>query len=355
MNNFIENFKKLKLPSFASLQVCFDLGTSTTRIGIVSKGIALKEPTCLGLNKRNHEFIFFGQEAKLIIGKVPEFITIVKPMVNGIISDFDAQVALIRKFLQIAIDPYSSGNLFKPQIEIIAAYPSIATEIEQKAVEEVFYKIGVSKVTLVPKILPTAIGCGFNIFAHKPVFIVDMGGGLIEMGIISGGGTVTYKATKNAGEQMNKLVYNYIYLKHGIILGETTCEEMKINLLTFKDSDKTMVVRGKSLETGLPKSAKIKVTDIKEALLTNLNQISDSIKEIIEGAPPEVVDEIYSNGVVLAGGLAQIPGIDTFFKQELKVDIHPSESPLNATISGLLRLAKSKEHLEMIQGGVQYP
>jgi len=355
MNNFIENLKKLKLPSFSHLQVCFDLGTSTTRIGIQGKGIALKEPTCLGLNKKTHEFIFFGQEAKLIIGKVPEFIGIVKPMVSGIISDFDAQVALIRKFVQLATAPYNTNySLMKPRLEVIAAYPSTATEIEQKAVEEVFYKIGVSKVSLVPKILPTAIGCGFNIFAHKPVFIVDMGGGLIEMGIVSGGGTVTYKASKNAGEQMNKLVYNYIYLKHGIILGETTCEELKINLLSFKDDDKTMVVRGKSLETGLPKSAKIKTTDIKEALLANLNQISDSIKEIIEVAPPEVVDEIYEQGIVLTGGLSQIQGIDTFFSQELKVKVHQADYPLNTTVNGLLRLGRSKEHLQMIQGGVSY-
>lgn len=350
MNHFIEKFKNLKLPSFSHLQICFDLGTSITRIGIVGKGIVLREPTCLGMNKKNHEFIFFGNEAKLIIGKVPEFINITKPMIHGVISDFDAQVSLIRKFLQLAIEPYHANYAFiKPRIEVIAAYPSIATEIEQKAVEEAFYKVGASRVFLVQKILPTAIGCGFNIFAHKPVFIVDMGGGLIEMGIISGGGTVTYKATKNAGEQMNKLIYNYLYLKHGIILGETTCEDLKINLLSLKGEDKTTVVRGKSLETGLPKSAKVKTSDIKEALLINLNQILDSIKEIVEIAPPEVIDEIYTQGIVLAGGLSQIPGIDDFFTQELKIEIHPAESPQNATISGLLRLAKDKDRLKMLQ------
>ena len=353
MNHFIENLQKLKLPSFSNMQVCVDLGTSMTRIGIVGKGIVLKEPSCLGFNKKTHEFIFFGHEAKLIIGKVPEFISISKPMVHGIISDFDAQVSLIKKLISSATEPYRAHYSFvKPRIEIIAAYPSIATEIEQKAVEEVFYKVGVAKVYLVQKMLPTAVGCGFNIFAHKPVFIVDMGGGLIEMGIISGGGAVTYKATKNAGEQMNKLIYNYLYLKHGIILGETTCEELKINLLSLKSDEKTMVVRGKSLENGLPKSAKVKTSDIKEALHTNLNQILDTIKEIVEIAPPEVIDEIYKHGVILTGGLSQIPGLDDFFTQELKIGVHVAEHPENATINGLLRLARDKERLKMLQANL---
>lgn len=350
MNNFIANLKKLQFPSFNSLKVCFDLGTSNTRIAIPDKGIVLKEATCLGLNKKINEFIFFGHEAKRIIGKIPDFIHITKPMVNGIIADFDAEVALVRKFVDKSILPYTTNYHFiRPSIEVLTAVPTLATEIEKKAVEEVFYKIGASKVYLVEKALANIIGCGFNVFAHKPVLSVDLGGGLIEISIISGGGIVTYKALKNAGEHMNKLIYNYVYLKHGLILGETTCEDIKINLLNFKNNEKTIIVRGKSLETGLPKSAKIKTSDVKEALITNLNQILDSIKETVELSPPEVVDEIYNQGVILTGGLANIPGLDMFFSQELKIEGHAVDLPENAVINGLMRLAKHKEQLQILK------
>lgn len=350
MDNFIANLKKFQLPSFSSLKVCFDLGTSNTRIAIGDKGIVLKEPTCLGLNKKIGEFIFFGQEAKRITGKVPDFIHIMKPMVHSIISDFDAEVALIRKFVEKSVNPYiSSYSFFRPSFEAMTAVPSLATEIEKKAVEEVFYKMSASRVYLIEKSLASAIGCGYNVFAHKPILIVDMGGGLIEISIISGGGIVTYKALKNAGDHMDKLIYNYVYLKHGLILGEITCEELKINLLNFKNIDKTMIVRGKSLETGLPKSAKIKSADVREALITNFNQILDSVKEVIELSPPEVVDEIYNQGVILTGGVANIDGIDQYFSQELKIESHAIDFPENSVVNGLLRLGQHKEQLHILK------
>lgn len=349
-NNITRLLKKIQLPSLSNLQVCFDLGTSNTRIAVKDKGIVLKEATCLGMNKKINEFIFYGAEAKRIIGKVPDFISIVRPMTNSIIANFDAEVALVKTFIDKAISPYMMNYpLLKPRLEILTAVPSLATEIEQKAVEEVFFKTAAGKVNIIEKSLANAIGCGFNVFAHKPILIVDLGGGLIEIAIISGGGIVTHKSLKNAGEHMNKLIYNYVYLKHGLILGETTCEELKIQLLNFKNQEKTMIVRGKSLETGLPKSAKIKSGDIKEALLTNINQILDGIKEVIELSPPEVVDEVYNQGIILTGGLANIEGIDMFFSQELKIETHVVEHPENSLINGLSKLIVHKDKLQILR------
>ncbi len=350
MNNFIEKIRNFQMPFFSKLQVYLDLGTTNTRIAVKEKGVVLKEPTMIGFNKKIKEYIFFGKEAKEIIGKVPEFISIQQPIINGIISEFDAEVALIDNFISRAVSPYLSQYPFlKPNLDAAVAVPPIATEIEQKAIEEVLAKVGFSRINLFPKPLVTAIGCGFNIFAHKPVFIVDMGGGLIEMSIISGGGIVSHKTLRNAGEHMNKLIYNYIYLKHGVILGEATCEELKTNLLTFGDGEKTLVVRGKSLETGLPKSVKIKTSDIKEALLSNFNQIVDAIKEIIELAPPEVVDEIFEHGIVFTGGLSSIPNIDSFFSNELKIKIALAENMENNTIIGLMKIGRRKEMVDKLK------
>lgn len=353
MFNFIENFKKIQLPFFTYMQLYLDMGTTNTRIAIKDKGVVLREPTVLGYNKKTKEYVFFGNEARAIIGKVPEFLSVERPMVSGIISNFDSQVALLDAFFKRGVIPYLGNGPLRPSFEAIACVPFSATEIEEKAVEEVLYKTGVSRVYLVEKPLATAIGCGFNIFAHRPLFIVDLGGGIIEATVISGGGVVLQRSLKNAGEHMNKLIYNYIYLKHGLILGEITCEELKINLLNFSDEEKTQITRGKSLETGLPKSVKIKSSDIKEALLSNFNQIVDTIKEMVELSPPEVIDEIYEQGIILTGGLAQIPGLANFFEAELKIKVVLTDNIESSTIIGLIKIGRRKENLQKLK--IQLP
>jgi len=344
MFNFIGNLKKINFP-FSNLEVYFDLGTSTTRIAIKDKGIVLREPTYLGYNTRTKEHIFFGKEAKTILGKTPEFIKIIRPVIGGVVSDFDAEVSLIKNFLEKSVFLYFSNHLIKPAITAIVVVPSVATEIERKAVEEVLLKAGCSEVIVVEKPLLTGAGSSLHIFSHQPNLIADLGGGLIELAIISGGGIVGQKSLKNAAEHMNKLIYNYIYLKYGVILGEATCEHLKIDILNFVNEEKTTTIRGKSLETGLPKSVRVKTSEIKEALLANFNQIIDAIKELIETSPPEVVDEIFKRGIVLSGGLANIKGIDNFFANEIKIDVFCAENPLDATINGIMKIAKNRNDL----------
>lgn len=344
MFNFIRNLTKIKLP-FSTVELYFDLGTSQTKIGIKDKGVILREPTYLGYNTRIGEFIFFGREAKSIVGKTPDFIKITRPVVNGVISDFDAEVALIKKFLEQSVYLYFSNKLIKPLIRAVTIIPSIATEIEQKAVEEALLKAGSSEVYLIEKSLATAAGCNIDIFSHQPNLIADLGGGLIELSIVSSGGIVSQKNLKTAGDHMNKLIYNYIYLKYGVILGEATCESLKIELLNFVNNEKATTIRGKSLETGLPKSVRITTSDIKEALLTNFNQISDGIKELIEDAPPEILDELLKRGIIITGGLAQIEGIDRFFSTEMKIDVYRVEDVNNATINGLMKLSKNFDQI----------
>lgn len=351
MLKFIEFFKKVQIPFFSSLHVYFDLGTTTTRIAIRDKGIVLREPTYLGYNTRIKEYIFFGHEAKTIVGKTPDFIRMVRPMVNGILSDFDAEVALIEFFVKKAVYPYfSQSRLIKPTLKALSHVPSIATEIEHKAVEEALGKAGCAAAYIIEKSLATTAGCGFDIFSHHPHFVIDLGGGLIELSIVSGGGIVIQKTLKNAGEHMNKLIANYAYLKHGMVLGERTCEDLKINLLRFTGEEKTVMVRGKSLETGLPKSVRMKTSDVKEALLTPFNQIIDAAKELVELSPPEIADEIFKGGITLTGGMAAIEGIDHFFSEELKFPIIIAEHYADATIHGLMRLDKNQDALFKLFG-----
>lgn len=349
MPDWFARFKDISIPFLTSFKVYFDLGTSSTRIAVKDKGVVLREPTFLAYNSQSRDYIFFGMEAKSIMGKTPEFLKIVRPTINGIVSDFDAEVALTKRFIDKSVLPYTSSRfIVKPPIDALAVYPFIATEIEQKAVEEVVLKAQCSSVMLVKKPLAVAAGCGFNIFSHTPHLVVDMGGGLIEISIVSGGGIVTNKTLKNAGEHMDKLIANYIYLKHGLILGEATCERLKIECFNFKGDEKIMLVRGKSLENGLPKSVKIKTSDIREALLNNFMQITDAIKELIEVSPPEVVDEIFDTGIFLTGNLASIEGLDSFFNEEIKIDVHRPAHFADAAIYGLAALDKDRNSLMAI-------
>lgn len=348
MFNFTNFLSKIKLPFFSDFEIYFDFGTIETKIAIKDRGVVLREPTCLAFNSRTSEYIFYGSEAKSIIGKTPDFIKIVRPVIGGVIFDFDAQVALIKKYLERSVYLYFSRQMIKPALTGFAVVPAIATEIEQKAVEESLYKAGLSRVFLIEKELSTAAGCNLNIFSHQPNLVVDLGGGLIEMSIIGSGGIINQKILKNAGDNMNKLIYNYVYLKYGVILGEATCEDLKINLLNFEGIEKTAIIRGKSLETGLPKSVRIKSSDIKEALLTNFNQIIDTVKELIESSPPEIIDEVISRGIYLTGGLSKVNGIDQFFEQEIKINVIKEESNLYATINGLTKLASKKEELSKL-------
>ncbi len=348
MINFIENLKKIKLPFLNEEIICVDLGTNTTRIALKEKGVIVREPTCLGYNIRIKDYIFFGKEAKTIIGKVPEYIKIIKPIINGVISDFDAEVSLLRYYIQNSVMVFFQNFLLKPTFSVIACTPHSSTEIEQKAIEELFSKLGFFQTYIIEKPIANALGAGINVFSHQPALIVDMGAGLVEIAIVSGGGIVSAKAIKASGESMNKILYNYIYLKYGLILGESACENLKVQLLNFESDNKTLSIKGKSLETGLPKEVKIKSADVKEALITSFNQIIDAIKELIESSPPEILDEILSKGIILCGGMSRIKGIEDFFAKELKIPVYVNEFHEDTTIYGLLKLSKDFNSLSKL-------
>jgi len=346
---FIQNLIKSISP-FTQLSVAFDLGTHTTKIGMKGKGVVLREPTCAALRTQpTKEYLFYGLEAKQILGKTPEFLHIIKPMVNGIVSDFDTEVALLRYYIDKSVAPYTRSMFIKPPIHAVTAVPTIATEIEQKAVEEALLKSGCSAVSMIRKPLATAAGAGFNVFFHKPHLVVDIGAGITEISVISGGGIVSYKSIKQAGDYMDKVIANYIHLKHGVVLGETTCEKLKIACLNFSDTEVTELVRGKSLENGLPKSVKIRSSELREALTPTYTLIIDTIKELIEMSPPEVVNDIFHEGILLTGKAALIPGFSTFIGNELKMKVVVPEHASEATIYGLMKIADSPEHLKTVR------
>jgi len=330
-------------------KIALDLGTSNTRIGIHEKGVVIREPTYIALNTKNSEYLFFGIEAKEMYGKAPHFIHIIKPMRDGVVSDFDAEVALMRHFFQKAVYPFFSGrNIVKSKLIGYTVVPTSSTEVEQKAIQEALIKAGLHEVHLIEKPIACALGAHLPIFSNTPYFVIDLGGGLVEMVVITMGGIVAQKIFKNAGEHMDKLIHNYIHLKYGLLIGEATAEFLKTTLLRLDNQEKVETVRGKSLENGLPKSIRVKSGDIKEALVSHFNHIINMAKELIETVPPEIIDGIMKNGIVLTGQLAHVPGIESFIETDLKVPVKIAPSPQDATINGILLSLSDKKNLSRL-------
>jgi rod shape-determining protein MreB len=346
--NFIQKINKFKVPFFNSFTICIDLGSSFVRLAIKGKGIVCSQPSYLGYHRQNKEYIFFGEEAKKIIGKTPEFLKIVKPISNGVITDFDAATALVFHLVKEYLSPYFGKYFIRPPLRAVTAITKNATEIEKKALEEVLIKSGFSEVFIVEKPIATASFIKSNIFSHHPILIVDMGGGLVEASVVSGGGVIANKILKTGGDYFLQQIIHYLYLKYGINIGLNTSEALLTNLLKFNQEEKQMVIRGKSLENGLPKSIKVRSSDVKEALVPAFINIFDTIRELIEILPPEVVDEIYKNGIFLAGGLANITQINQYFSKELKIQTAVFEKPENAVTNGLLRIADDDEKLRRL-------
>ena len=234
------------LPNWFSSDIAIDLGTSNTLLFLQGRGIVINEPSVVAVDQRlvgRNRVVAVGREAKDMLGRTPGAITAIRPIQKGVISDFDAETALVHKFMEKSVHIYLKGmSLLKPQMRALASIPYVATEIEQKAVEEILLKLGFSSVFLIEKPIAAALGAGINVFYHHPHLLIDMGGGLTELSIVSGGGIVAGKTLKSSGDAMNHTLAHYAYLKYGIILGEATCEYLKLNVLNFSHSNKTLSI-----------------------------------------------------------------------------------------------------------------
>lgn len=351
MRNIVSKLKQFNFNTgllFKPTSVAVDVGTAMTRFGIEEKGIVLREPTFVGKNTRTNHVIFFGSEAKDILGKSPEYIVISKPFEHSIISDFDATVSLLSELLKKSVLPYYRSNLIKKGLAAYAVVPTSSTEVEQRALQEALIKSGFQSAYLIERPIAAAFGADIQIFSNQPAFVMDIGAGSVELAVITMGGIVCSKVMKLGGDHMDKLIYNYLHLKYGLIVGEQTAETLKIKLFSLLDSKEVFPVRGKSLENGLPKSVRVTAADIREALATCVNQIVDGIKELIETIPPEIVDGLIKSGIVMTGNMAYIPGLDKYVSNEVKLPVIRARKPEDATVLGLMKLIEEPTSLKRV-------
>lgn len=345
-----------KLFSLFSHDIGIDLGTANSLVYVRGKGIAIREPSVVALHKKTKRIIAIGTQAKRMMGKTPPEIVVVKPLQHGVISDFDVTEGMLSYYIQQVhtVDSMFS-KLARPRMVI--GIPSGVTEVERRAVWEAALKAGARSAFLIEEPMAAAIGANVNINEPTGVAIVDVGGGTTEIAVISLGGIVVGKTVKIAGDEMDEAIVNYTRLRHGLLIGERTAEELKIQIgSAFKMADKNggrgdrmSVVRGRDIETGLPRSLKISENEIREVLAEPISQIIDAIAEVLEETPPELISDISQNGIILTGGGALLRGIDKLIVERVKMPVYIVEDPLTTVVRGTGKLFEDIALLERVK------
>lgn len=344
-----------------SHDLAIDLGTANTLVLVKNKGIVIREPSCVARQKKTKKILAIGREAKKMLGKTPGTIEALRPLRDGVIADFDATEAMLAYYIKKVHE--TPAQLFPkiPRPRVVIGIPSGVTEVERRAVQEVALRAGARKAYLIEEPMAAAIGAGLPIEESSGSFICDVGGGTTEMAVISLGGIVASKCLRTAGDEMDEAIVAFCRLKYSLLIGEATAEEVKMQIgsafppASGGEEERSTVVRGRDLETGLPKSIKLGSGEIREALAPVLNQIIEAIGELIEETPPELVGDFMERGLTLAGGGSLLPGIDKLLEQETKMPVWRIEDPQTAVVKGCGKVLESERLLEKVKvtGGLR--
>ena len=298
-----------------SNDIGIDLGTASILVYIKGKGVVLKEPSVVAIDRDSSKIMAIGEEARLMIGRTPGNIVAVRPLRQGVISDYTVTEKMLKYFINKA-----SG----------------ATEVEKKAVEDATYQAGAREVTIIEEPVAAAIGAGIDIAKACGNMIVDIGGGTADIAVISLGGTVVSTSIKVAGDDFDEALVRYMRKKHNLLIGERTAEEIKINIgAAYRRPEVlTMEVRGRNLVTGLPKTIVVTSDETLEALREPAMQIVDAVHNVLERTPPELAADIFDRGIVLTGGGSLLSGLDALIEEKTGISTMIAEDPLTAVAIG---------------------
>lgn len=324
-----------------------DLGTANTMVYLRGEGIVVSEPSVVAIDKRSKQVLAVGHEAREMIGRTPANIVAVRPLRDGVISDFDTTQAMIHHFIKSAHNNYIKG--FKiPRPRIVVGVPSSVTEVERQAVIDAAKTAGAREVFIVEEAMAAAIGVGLPIEEASGSMIVDIGGGTTDIAVLSLGDIVVDNTMRVAGDEMNQDIVDYVREKYNILIGERSAEDIKIEIGSASPlkEEKEVVLQGRDLLTGLPKSIKFTSTEVREAINVSLSQITEAVKDAIEDTPPELLKDIYNDGIYVAGGGALIRGLDKYWREELNIPINIVEEPMAAVAKGT---AKMLDHIDLLQ------
>ncbi|MEG2017807.1 MAG: rod shape-determining protein, partial [Clostridium sp.] len=310
-----------------------DLGTANTLVYIKGKGIVLREPSVVAINKNTGKVLAVGNEAKKMIGRTPGNIIAIRPMKDGVIADFDVTEKMLKHF----IEKVGAKNSFKSP-RIVVCFPSGVTEVEKRAIYEATKNAGAREAYLMEEPMAAAIGAGLPVNEPTGSMVVDIGGGTTEVAIISLGGIVTSMSLRVAGDELDQAIIAYIKKQYNLMIGERTAENVKIELgsaFEIEDEEpRIMQIRGRDLITGLPKVVEIGEVEVREALREPVYAIIDSIKTTLEKTPPELAADIMDKGIMLTGGGALLRGLDRLIGHETHMPVNIAEIPLDCVAIG---------------------
>ena len=308
-----------------------DLGTASVLVYIKGKGVVLKEPSVVAIDRDTKKVKAIGEEARFMLGRTPGNIMAIRPLRQGVISDYDVTEKMMKYFIQKA-----GGKRFFRKPRISVCIPSAATEVEKRAVEEATYNAGAREVAIIEEPIAAAIGAGIDISKPCGNMIVDIGGGTSDVAVISLGGSVVSASVKVAGDDFDDAIIKYMRKKHSLLIGEMTAEEIKIKIgSAFKRPELvTLDVRGRNLLTGLPNTITVTSDETLEALELPCKQIVDSVHQVLEKTPPELAADIADRGIVLTGGGALLWGMEQLLEAKTGISTVTAENPMNCVAIG---------------------
>lgn len=331
--------------SLFSRDIGIDLGTANTLVHVKGKGIVLREPSVVAINKKTNDILAVGDSAKSMIGRTPGNIVAIRPMKDGVIADFDITQNMLKYFIKKVM---SKGVFGKPRVVICV--PSGVTEVEKRAVEEATLQAGAKEAYLIEEPMAAAIGANLPVEEPSGSMVVDIGGGTSEVAVISLGGIVTSKSLRIAGDELDESIVHYVKKEYNLMIGERSAEEIKVSIGAAypKPKEESVEVRGRDLITGLPKNLMITSSEITEALKEPVNAIVDSIKFTLEKTPPELAADIMDRGIMLTGGGALLSGLDKLIKEETGMPVSIADNPLDCVALGAGKVLDEIEVLKKV-------
>ncbi|MBE0465933.1 MAG: rod shape-determining protein [Candidatus Desulforudis sp.] len=331
---------------FLSRDMGIDLGTANTLVYVKGKGIVMREPSVVAIERESGQVLAVGEEAKQMIGRTPGNIVAIRPMKDGVIADFDTTQSMIKYFINKAL----RGRTFLVRPRVVIGVPSGVTAVEERAVREAALQAGAREAYLIEEPMAAAIGAGLPVHEPTGTMIVDVGGGTTEVAVISLGGIVTSRSIRVAGDEMDEAIIQHVKRSYNLMIGERTAEELKIKIGTAYplDDKETEEVRGRDLVSGLPKTVTVTLAEIYQALSEPVSAILDAIRQTLEKTPPELAADIMDRGIMMAGGGALLRGLDRLVSEETRMPVHLAEDPLLAVAYGSGRVLENIDILRRV-------
>ena len=331
--------------TLGSKDIGIDLGTANLLVTVKGRGIVLREPSVVAIDKKTGEILATGHEAKEMLGRTPENIKAVRPLKDGVIADFTATQLMLKNILKKVCQRY---NARRPRV--VVGVPSGITEVEERAVEEAVIQAGAREVYLIEEPMAAAIGSGLNVGDASGSMVVDIGGGTTEVAVVSFGGIVLSKSLRIAGDELNEDIVNYVKKEENLAIGESTAEEVKMQIGCAAPlmTELSMEIRGRDLATGLPRNITLKSSQILEAMKESISKIVDTVKQALEKTPPELASDLIEKGIMLTGGGALIQNLDKLLSSETNIPIYIANDPLDCVVKGTEKTLEDLEKLKTV-------